>query len=308
MSIKNTVVFTYGMATNDAFGANSGAEAYEFTLIANGREDLGGKVTKKNVQISLPYAGKSDDNAKTYVYVENGAKKDEMIVGKNVTFENGMITFIAPHFSTITLVNKYRFNDDPAAYLYGSNNEVVAGSIANITLPGDGWYAQGETVEATLNVTGMIGYEYVETDIDGQKVGAGNFTFVMPGKDVTAKHYVKASAYNVYYYVNGQLNKTQPYTSADYATDKNAFAQTLASFVPAGYENKSGWDWFGKNSIVANLGKDIYLFWINDKVAIFILSISEKPVGIDLNLSLLVAILKSQLHILRKTLTLLLGQ
>ena len=262
LSTRKTVVFTYGLATNANFAANSGAEAYEFTLFGDGKT-LGNSLGKY-VEISLPFAGKAEDNAKTYVYVENDTKKDEMIVGKNVTFENGMITFIAPHFSTITLVNKYRFNDDPAAYLYGSNNEVVAGSIANITLTGDGWYAEGETVEGTVNVTGIIGYDYAETDIDGQKVGEGNFTFVMPGKDVTAKHYVKASVYNVYYYVNGQLNKTQPYTVADYANDKNAFAQTLASFVPQGFENQTGWDWFGKNSIVANLGKDIYLFWIND--------------------------------------------
>ena len=262
-SIKKKVEFTYGLATNANFAANSGAEAYEFTLFGDGKT-MGNSLGKNGVQISLPFAGKSEDNAKTYVYVENGTKKDELIVGKNVTFENGNVIFYAPHFSTITLVNKYRFNDDPTAYLYGSNNEVVAGSIANITLTGDGWYAEGETVEGTVNVTGIIGYDYAETDIDGQKVGEGNFTFVMPGKDVTAKHYVKASVYNVYYYVNGQLNKTQPYTVADYANDKNAFAQTLASFVPQGFENQTGWDWFGKNSIVANLGKDIYLFWIND--------------------------------------------
>ena len=276
MSIKNTVVFTYGMATNDAFGANSGAEAYEFTLIANGREDLGGKVTKKNVQISLPYAGKSDDNAKTYVYVENGTKKDELIDGKDVTVANGTVTFYAPHFSTITLVNKYRFIDDSKSYL--ENGGTTTDGIANIEgIANDGWFAQGETVSAKLNINTVLGYEYLKTLLVGatgtyQFTTApnanGEFTFEMPGESVTAQHYAKASIYNVYYYVNGQLQpaKTLQYTVEDYANNKDAFVQTILSYIPDGYANQTGWEWFGKETVLAKLGQDITLFWVNAAV------------------------------------------
>ncbi len=211
------------------------------------------------VHFVLPFEGKSTDDEKTFVYVDG-----EEISG--VVANAATIEFNAPHFSTITIVNKYYFTDDTNTYV--DNDLLSADSIAAITGQNNagvsGWYAAGDKVEGTIVVQPMVGYEYVKTVVNGQDFFAGAFSFTMPAQAVTAKHYAKASVYNVYYYVNGVLNKTTPYTIADYATDKNAFAQTLASFVPQGFENQNGWDWFGKNSIVNNLGKDISLFWVND--------------------------------------------
>ena len=255
-----------------------------FTYKFNGKDNTNGKETIQaafdgvnaidsfgnGVQFVLPFAGKSGDNEKTFVYVDADA-----VAG--VTVENGMVTFYAPHFSTITLVNKYRFIDDSKSYL--EPNGTTTDGIANIEgIANEGWYAQGETVSAKLNInTAILGYEYLKTLFVGatntyQFTTApdadGNFTFTMPGESVTAKHYAKASVYNVYYYVNGELqsDKTLQYTVEDYANNKEAFVQTILSYVPDGYANQTGWKWFGKDTVLAKLGQDISLFWVNDAV------------------------------------------
>ncbi len=268
LGANDEVIFSYNKATN-TFAQGSGAESYEFVLSGDGI-DLGDTFDGDDVQIVLPFAGKATDDEKTFVYVdgEKGLK-----AGKGVTVDANTISFYAPHFSTITIVNKYRFVDDSKTYLQGSGEDIHQDGIASIkglvvenaNEPEAGyWFEAGATITATIETFVKSGYEYAETVIDGQKFGAGEFTFTMPAAAVTAKHYAKASIYNVYYYVNGKLDKTLEYSITDYAADKNAFAQTLASYVPQGFENKTGWDWFGKNSIVNNLGKNISLFWVND--------------------------------------------
>ena len=259
----DTVTFTYKFNGKDN---TSGKETIEVAFGGVNKIDSFGN----GVQFVLPFAGKSGDNEKTFVYVDADA-----VAG--VTAENGMVTFCAPHFSTITLVNKYRFIDDSKSYL--EPNGTTADGIANIEgIANDGWYAQGETVSAKLNInTAILGYEYVKTLLVGATQtyqfatapdANGNFTFTMPGESVTAKHYAKASVYNVYYYVNGQLqsDKTLQYTVEDYANNKDAFVQTILNYVPDGYANQTGWKWFGKDTVLAKLGQDISLFWVNDAV------------------------------------------
>ena len=246
------VTFSYKFGGVDA---NSGKETIEFAFDGvNAIADFG-----EGVQVVLPFAGKSNDNEKTYVYVDG---EEGLKAGDGVTVENGTIVFFAPHFSTYTIVNKYRITVDTNTY-DENDNLITSSPIAAIT-GADGWYEAGEVVALTIAKQPLTGYEYVGTKINGQLFNEGTVNFTMPAASVTAKSYAKASVYNVYYYVNGALAKTQTYTIADYAADKNAFAQTLVSFVPQGFENQNGWEWFGKNAIVNNLGKDISLFWVND--------------------------------------------
>ena len=265
VTISNAMVATLvGEATGDSvtfsykFGgvnATSGKETIEFAFGGvNEISDFG-----EGVQIVLPFAGKSTDDEKTFVYVDG---EEGLKAGEGVTVENGTIVFYAPHFSTYTIVNKYHINVDTNTY-DENDNLITSAPIAAIT-GADGWYEAGETVAITIAKQPLTGYEYVGTKIGGQLFTEGNVNFTMPAAAVTAKNYARASVYNVYYYVNGVLNKTTQYTITDYAADKNAFAQTLVAFVPQGFEGQSGWDWFGKNSIVNNLGKDISLFWVND--------------------------------------------
>ena len=246
------VTFSYKFGGIDA---TSGKETIEFAFDGvNAIADFG-----EGVQVVLPFAGKSNDNEKTYVYVDG---EEGLKAGDGVTVENGTIVFFAPHFSTYTIVNKYRITVDTNTY-DENDNLITSSPIAAIT-GADGWYEAGEVVALTIAKQPLTGYEYVGTKINGQLFNEGTVNFTMPAASVTAKSYAKASVYNVYYYVNGALVKTQTYTIADYAADKNAFAQTLVSFVPQGFENQNGWEWFGKNAIVNNLGKDISLFWVND--------------------------------------------
>ena len=246
------VTFSYKFGGIDA---TSGKETIEFAFNGvNAIADFG-----EGVQVVLPFAGKSNDNEKTYVYVDG---EEGLKAGDGVTVENGTIVFFAPHFSTYTIVNKYRITVDTNTY-DENDNLITSSPIAAIT-GADGWYEAGEVVAITIAKQPLTGYEYVGTKINGQLFNEGTVNFTMPAASVTAKSYAKASVYNVYYYVNGALVKTQTYTIADYAADKNAFAQTLVSFVPQGFENQNGWEWFGKNAIVNNLGKDISLFWVND--------------------------------------------
>ena len=246
------VTFSYKFGGVDA---TSGKETIEFAFNGvNAIADFG-----EGVQVVLPFAGKSNDNEKTYVYVDG---EEGLKAGDGVTVENGTIVFFAPHFSTYTIVNKYRITVDTNTY-DENDNLITSSPIAAIT-GADGWYEAGEVVALTIAKQPLTGYEYVGTKLNGQLFTEGTVNFTMPAASVTAKSYAKASVYNVYYYVNGALAKTQTYTIADYAADKNAFAQTLVSFVPQGFENQNGWEWFGKNAIVNNLGKDISLFWVND--------------------------------------------
>ena len=53
---------------------------------------------------------------------------------------------------------------------------------------------------------------------------------------------------------------------------------------------------------------DFSLFRINNQVAIFVLRVSEEAIVVDLNFSLLVAVLQTELYVLRKALTFLLGK
>ena len=60
--------------------------------------------------------------------------------------------------------------------------------------------------------------------------------------------------------------------------------------------------------LAVNALDDLGLLWINDEVPVLVLRVAEEMVVVDLDLSLLVAVLESELYVLRKGLGFLLGE
>ena len=257
VTFSNTMLNTLvGAATGDVVtfsykfngsSATSGKETYEFAFGGvNAITNFG-----EGVHFVLPFAGKSGDDEKTFVYADG-----QEVLG--VVANNQTVEFFAPHFSTYTIVNKYRVNVDTNTY-DANGNLITDAPIAAISGV-DGWYEAGETVTVTIAKQPLTGYEYIGTKVDGQLLTADTFT--MPAKAVTLTNHAKAATYYVYYYVNGVLNNTLEYIVTDYITDSAAFIQTIVGYNPEGYKTEDGWYWFGQESIV--LGQNVSLFRVND--------------------------------------------
>ena len=256
----NVDVDKIGLTYAPKANATQGAESYEFTFNYDGvATDVGEFKDGATVAIVLPFAGKNGaDGVKTFVDVD----------GEPIAIEvtEGTVAFNAPHFSTVTIVNKYRVTVD-AQYAVeavpADQLPVAAGPIAVLK---DGktlaeYYAPGDVIEgeyeSTANVPAGLVYEktmFNDTAFTG--------SFTMPAEPVTVTHYAKANTYNVYYYVNGQLQTamTKTYTILSKPT-----VESLTSVVPAGYTDTTGWFWYGAETITENTlcTKDFHLFWIN---------------------------------------------
>ncbi len=257
----NVNIDTIGLTYAPKANVTPGAESYDFTFNYDGvATNVGEFKDGATVEIVLPFAGKEGvDGVKTFVDVDGDEVAAEV--------SENSVKFNASHFSTVTLVNKYLVTVDPQYAVAGVPADqlpVAAGPIAILkdgsTLDGK-YFAPGEVIEgeyeATDNVPAGLTYEktmFNDTEFTG--------TFAMPTEPVTVIHYAKADTYNVYYYINGQLQNTMTQT---YTILSKPTVASLTSVVPEGYENATGWSWYGADAITAEtLGtQDFHLFWIN---------------------------------------------
>ena len=256
-----TVAFNYAPATPDE---NSGAQSYEFTFEFNGVAAEIGTFVDKGVEITLPFANTlNETNAKTFVYVD----------GEEVTVDaaNGLVTFYAPHFSTITVVNKYMLTVD-TNNTYLNDGTTISGSVATITTNIEGWYAANEQIKVTVQETNALeGYEYDVTKVNGVVVPeqANELTITMPAEAATVQHFAKLAEYSVYYYVNGELtgeykyNKTAESNADAIVEAILAYGDTLLTSDLLG----TGWYWFDQENLAGKLGGNaISLYRVNDTV------------------------------------------
>ena len=255
----NTIGLSYAPATAFAdlgLSKDSGAVAAEFVFdFAGVLTDIGNFENGAEVEIVLPFAGIDTDDAKTFVYM------DSDVVDATVTAE--AVTFKAPHFSTVTLVNKYYLDVKTEYGLVGIDPATIdatklpVGPIATAADVASGWYEAGKAFVAEFKGATLQGVAYEKTQING--VDYDNQGFVMPAEAVTVEHFAKARVYNVYYYVNGALNKTVSYTIFD------ANATTVESILGYKPTTADGWYWFDQDSVGSKLGvEDISLFWVNN--------------------------------------------
>ena len=250
---------TYAPAVAD-YAAESGAVAYDFTFSFDTvAVDLGNFQDGAAVEIVLPFAAQNESYVKTFVYVD----EDELNVDNGVTATDKTVTFNAPHFSTVTVVNKYSLTIEDAYVVEGFAADELAnlpaGPIAIATGIATGWYAQGNVFNATFAAnTAVNGVEYAKTLFNGVEYTG---SYVMPNAAVTVQHVATIRTYKVYYYVNGALQDalTVSYTAYDKTMPT---AQTLTK-LPAGYAEADGWSWFGFDSSKIAVA-DMSLFLISN--------------------------------------------
>ena len=251
--------------------SGSGAQTYDFTFEfgnADGRTpaELSAFV-EKGVEITLPFANAlNGTNAKTFVYVDEYKGNGEVA---DIDTTNGLVTFYAPHFSTIILVNKYELTVD-INNTYLDDTNTIPGSIATITTEIAGWYEAGAEIKATVQETDALnGYEYDVTKVNGTEVAlnqANELIFNMPAEAAIVKHYAKVAEYPVYYYANGALLGEYKYNIVDddATTIVNAIKAYGDSLLTTDMTG-DGWYWFGSENLDTKLGGNaISLYRVND--------------------------------------------
>ena len=246
-----------GLSYAPVENATEGAESYEFLFTYDGQAaDLGNFKDGATVEIVLPFAGKNTAGVKTFGYVDGEAL---VINEENVT--DTTVAFNAPHFSTFTLVNKYRVtvnekyavdSIDPAL-LPDAKGPIVTANIET-------YYAPGETVGTFAIDTNNVpaGLEYSEVRFNNTAF-TGSFT--MPAEPVTVTAYLTAKVYNVFYHVN---NKVDDSLTVSYTIFDKPATATLFAVKPTGTYTDN-WFWYCTSDITADtLGtQDFNLFWIN---------------------------------------------
>ena len=253
------------------FNAKSGAAYYAMGFLFDDVAVSLGDFANGEVVITLPFAGAANTtDKKTFIYV-SGDANTELVAGQDFTVVNDTVTFNAPHFSDIVLVNKYNLSIldtydmdlDPSAY---DASKLPAGPIADVAGMSGNYYEAGY-VFTNVKFTGkttLTGIEYVKTLING--TAFSGTTFEMPAEAVTVKHVATARTYYVYYYVNGQLQTSLTKSYTIFAATLPTAADVKA-VLPGGVTAANGWYWFGlaDNFETSQRGvNDVHLFWVND--------------------------------------------
>ena len=257
----NTIGFTYDKGTN-TYAENSGAESYDISFNYDGVAIKNLTFTEGAVEITLPYAnGIISETVKTFVDADGDPVE--------ITVADGMVSFVAPHFSTFTIVNKYKVDYSEEEYAIENAKAddylpTVGANVANFNKENlTGWYAEGDIIEGKFVAYDKLGtfglaYEktmFNDTEFDGK--------FVMPGEAVIITHYVTAETFYVYYYVNGvQRNDL---TKEHNILMKNTLKVETITGVKPSADVEDGWYWYDQESVAAKIGKeDIHLYWVND--------------------------------------------
>ena len=246
-----------GLSYAPVANATEGAESYEFLFTYDGQAaDLGNFKDGATVEIVLPFAGKNTAGVKTFGYVDGEALE---INEENVT--DTTVAFNAPHFSTFTLVNKYRVTINEK-YAVESIDPALLPDVLGpiVTANIETYYAPGETVGTfAIDTNGVpAGLEYSEVRFNDTAF-TGSFT--MPAEPVTVTAYLTAKVYNVFYHVN---NKVDDSLTVSYTIFDKPATATLFAVKPTGTYT-GNWFWYCTSDITADkLGtQDFNLFWIN---------------------------------------------
>ena len=255
----NVDVEKIGLTYAPKANATQGAESYEFTFNYDGQAaDVGEFKDGATVAIVLPFAGKNGaDGIKTFVDLDG-----EQLTAENNALEvtENTIAFNAPHFSTVTLVNKYRVTLNDKYVVESAPANAVLPEAAIVTFDGELYYAPGETVgnfviNETVVPAGLVYNKVMFNDTE--------FTdsFTMPAEPVTVTAYLTAENYYIYYYVNGEV---QDALTVTYTIFTKPDVNSLLTVVPAG-TFEGNWFWYCADAINENTlcTKTFRLFWIN---------------------------------------------
>lgn len=215
-----------------------------------------------NLSITLPYDTLVNvSGARTSVYVMGASGKEEI----DAVAKRKYISFKAPHFSDYVLVNEYLVKQTIV------NNDGTAVDVINTEYPLNNYYPAGTVIPMDF-VVGKDGSQeeaYAISSITSSVESAlvrGELT--VPKQSVTITITLEGRLFYIYYYVNGNLFKTQTYTTNDYLLGQNGdadsklkyqcmdFTDEVLALMPAGYA--SG-EWVGHTA--AQAGKsDMYVY------------------------------------------------
>ncbi len=183
-----------------AFGA--GVEVYSFEFVTDSGEVLDlGTFEEGDVVVKVPLFGKeyldesqnTDKRTAVYFITDEIREREEII-----SYENGFISFYAPHFSDFAVGNEYKINS--SFYLVGTNEDMSQ----HCTLDLNDYYPEGSTV--TVNpVFDQTKYDLAYITVNGNRINGTSFT--MPDEVVTLTVHLKEKTSDalVYFLVNGSI-------------------------------------------------------------------------------------------------------
>ena len=266
------------------------------------------------VEIILPYAGKlaDEENAKTVVTLDDlemTAAKNGLVVTKST------VSFNAPHFSKLEIVNKYRLTFNAQ---YTVNN--IVNPFATTDMEFADYYTPGETLKFDLTITDAnlpTGLAFEKTEIKGSSFSAEAFgkdsddedtkidlvevEFKMPAEPVTVTSVLKTIEYQIHYYYADYSNydpsdsNTLPlfkhysvsyniFTHQNLNLTEEAWIESLRA-TPAGGNTAPGFVWYGGDDLASKLfideAPEVHLYWINPnetKITVEFLDDNDAPV------------------------------
>ncbi|MBR2927519.1 MAG: hypothetical protein IKC31_08080 [Clostridia bacterium] len=236
-----------------------GASFFDFNFVVQHADQTENELSLGNFEgdltVRLPYGNivtnDATGNSKTFVYIltENGRERVE------ATFKNGLVEFVAPHFSSFVINTEYRVSQQ---FLFNHNNAAVPGN--NYFAGLDEYYPKGTTL--TLDPVFHSKYELARITASTGTLSADGKTLTTPasGEAVTLTAYLADAQAHIYYVVNGEIYKTITYRAGDNITlldIADVIADETVS-APAGY-TKTGAEWVGYDP--SKLGvQDMYVF------------------------------------------------
>ncbi len=266
----SSVTFVYtpngtkaGDFKNTYFDGAESAEFHEFKIFfgTNEKKEFG-DLFDGALDITLPYNTLVNvSGARTGVYVMGSAGKEEI----TAVAKKNYISFKAPHFSDYVLVNEYLVKQTVV------NADGTAVEVTNTDFPLNSYYPAGTVIPMNF-IIGRNGSEEAAYAIDSitssDASALANGKLTVPAKSVTITVTLKGRPFYIYYYVNGNLFKTQTYTTNDYIKGQAGdaaskllyqcidFSEDVLALMPAGYE---GGEWVGHNATQAGKG-DMYVY------------------------------------------------
>jgi len=242
------VVFDYSKldAMPDSFKdsiyeKDSNALYYSFDIFSNGTKV--GDLFAEPIRIRVPAA--------TAVVNAAGTKLQVVTIKDGIAEEletevpaQGYVQFSAPHFSDFAIGTKYLVKVE-----FKDGNSFVDGSMIGIDPAGTYFTAYSTLVLQIENLDAA--YKFDKIEVLGTTYNLGDTIEVTAPMTITVfvSKIATTVGYNVYYYVNGALKYTQPYTAADVATFAlKPFDEVTAGVTPpAGYKETGAWVGFDQS-------------------------------------------------------------
>ncbi len=191
------------------------------------------------IVVQIPYAhnpGNNTEGKVINVYTMNNGLREQL----EMTATDTSVTFNALHFSDFVITNEvpvtFKFESETGAVLTGATLKNEQGATAYFPV-GSKIALEFENLPAGYNKVVKVYKEgdATQTDIKGDP-------YTMPAASSTLVVVLAERAYNIYYYVNGELKDSETYAATATAVTLKKFADLTAGVqAPTHYTNGGKW-------------------------------------------------------------------